>query len=179
LAASADGSHLVAITVGPTISLSTNAGVSWAATVLPPRSDWYYSAASADGVRLAVAGQKGVIYTTTNFGQNWVSNDVPQLLWTGLASSADGNFLVAVTVNQGIWIRRTAAIPNVNLTPNGGGDLKLSWTVPSTNVLVQQSADLLGWSNYTCSPALNGTNLQAEVILSNAPGSVFYRLKTP
>ncbi|MDR3458192.1 MAG: hypothetical protein P4N60_12150 [Verrucomicrobiae bacterium] len=181
LAGSADGNRLIAAAFdgsGPYVSTSTNAGVNWVSNNLPVRSDWFWCASSADGSRLAAVGGKGVIYTSVNSGQNWVSNDVPQLLWTGIASSADGNVLVAISQNQGIWIRRQAVLPAVNLTPSGNG-LKLSWPVASTNVVVQQSSDLRSWGGTPVQPVLNCTNLQNEVILSNASGSIFYRLKTP
>ena len=59
------------------------------------------------------------------------------------------------------------------------GNLTLSWIVPSTNLVLQQSADLSGWTNVTNLPVLNLTNLQNEVILSPTGSSGFYRLKTP
>jgi hypothetical protein len=58
-------------------------------------------------------------------------------------------------------------------------DLKLSWLVPSTNFVMQQSSDLGSWMDMTNTPALNLTNLQNEVILSPTGRSCFYRLKTP
>ena len=181
LAGSADGTRLIAVSAGlsyPYVSTSTNGGVNWTSNNLPIRSDWYYSDSSADGTRLAVAGQKGVIYTSTNSGLNWVSNDIPQWLWTSIASSADGSLLVAVSQNQGVWIRRTTVKPVVKLAFSGGG-LKLSWPVTATNVSVQQSADLLNWNSAALQPVLNNTNLQNEVILPNTPGNAFYRLTTP
>jgi hypothetical protein len=181
LAGSADGTRVIAASAGlsgPYVSTSTNAGVNWVSNNLPSRSDWFWCASSADGSRLEAVGGKGVIYASTNSGQNWVSNDLPQLLWTGIASSADGNLLVAVSQDHGIWIRRQAALPSVSLT-SAGNALKLSWPVTSTNVVVQQSTDLRGWGGASVQPVLNYTNLQNEVILPNAPGNIFYRLKTP
>ena len=181
LAGSADGSRLIAAAFngsGPYVSTSTNAGVNWVSSGLPSRSDWFWCASSADAARLVVAGGKGVIYTSTNSGQNWVSNDVPGSLWTGIASTADGNFLIAISTDRGVWIRRQAGMPSVSLT-SAGNVLKLSWPVTSTNVVVQQSTDLQGWGGAPVQPVLNCTNLQNEVILSNAPGNIFYRLKTP
>jgi len=58
------------------------------------------------------------------------------------------------------------------------GSLKLSWLVPSTNFVMQQSPDLQNWADMTNQPVLNLTNLQNEVILSPPGSNVFYRLKT-
>jgi hypothetical protein len=81
--------------------------------------------------------------------------------WGCVASSADGGKLVAG-----------------ELAPTNP-DLKLSWLVPSTNFVMQQSSDLGSWMDMTNTPALNLTNLQNEVILSPTGRSCFYRLKTP
>ena len=56
---------------------------------------------------------------------------------------------------------------------------KLSWIVPSTNFVMQQSSDLQNWSDMTNQPILNLTNLQDEVFLPPPGSNVFYRLKTP
>jgi hypothetical protein len=100
------------------------------------------------------------------------------LVWQAVASSADGNRLVAVAWNGGIWISQTTPAPSLNLAP-ANGNLALSWIVPSTNFVMQQSADLTSWTDVTNPPTLNLTNLQDEVILSPTNSSGFYRLKTP
>lgn len=68
----------------------------------------------------------------------------------------------------------------MNITPTNG-NLMLSWTVPSTNFVLQQDLDLTttNWTDVTNTPTLNLTNLQDEVILSPIGSSGFYRLKTP
>jgi hypothetical protein len=66
----------------------------------------------------------------------------------------------------------------MNIHPTSGS-LKLSWIVPSTNFVMQQSSDLQNWADMTNQPALNLTNLQNEVILALPGSNVFYRLKTP
>jgi len=65
----------------------------------------------------------------------------------------------------------------VNVSPKNG-NLKFSWTVPSTNFVVQQSPDLASWTDVTNAPVLNLTNLQNEVTLPPAGSSGFFRLKT-
>ena len=59
------------------------------------------------------------------------------------------------------------------------GNLTVSWVVPSTNFVMQQSSDLTSWGNTTNQPVLNLTNLEDQVILSPPGSNVFYRLKTP
>jgi len=67
--------------------------------------------------------------------------------------------------------------PRLNIAPTNS-NLKLSWIVPSTNFVLQQSLDLSSWTNVTDAPALNLTNLQDEVIQSPTNGSGFYRLES-
>jgi len=55
----------------------------------------------------------------------------------------------------------------------------LSWTIPSTNFVLQQSANLVSWADVADAPVLNLTNLQNQVTLSPSNSSGFYRLKTP
>jgi hypothetical protein len=58
-------------------------------------------------------------------------------------------------------------------------NLLFSRLVPSTNFVMQQSANLSGWLEVTNPPVLNLTNLQNVVVLSPTGSSGFYRLKTP
>ena len=66
----------------------------------------------------------------------------------------------------------------MNITP-ANGNLTLSWIVPSTNFVMQQSSDLDSWTDMTNMPVLNLTNLQNQVTLAPSNSSGFYRLKTP
>jgi hypothetical protein len=66
----------------------------------------------------------------------------------------------------------------MNITP-ANGSFKLSWLIPSTNFVMQQSSDLSSWSDVTNAPVLNLTNLQNEIILPPTNSSSFFRLKTP
>jgi len=189
VASSADGTRLAAI-VGSLIYISTNSGIAWAGTSAPA-TNWISIASSADGSRLvAVAGGShsiqppivvnGPIYTSTNSGMTWTFNSVPVQYWTSVASSANGNTLVATINGGGIWTSRITPTPSMNITPTNG-NLMLSWTMPSTNFVLQQDLDLTttNWTDVTNTPTLNLTNLQDEVILSPIGSSGFYRLKTP
>lgn len=68
----------------------------WQATGAPNKQWLVALACSADGVKLvaAVAGNPG-IYCSTNAGQSWLASGAPSNSWTSVASSADGNQLIA------------------------------------------------------------------------------------
>jgi len=198
VASSADGTKLAAI-AGSSIYISTNLGMTWTQSSAPA-TNWIALASSADASMLvAVAGGshnvqnpflKGPIYTSTNSGATWTSNNVPVQYWTCVASSADGHKLVAAaagdpstntpgeTVGGGIWISQSTPAPQLNIA-TANTNLDLSWIVPSTNFVMQQSSDLGSWMDMTNKPVLNLTNLQNEVMLSPSSSRGFYRLKTP
>src|ERR1039458_2896324 len=198
VSSSADGSKWVAVS-GQQIFISTNLGMTWTQSSAPA-TNWIALASSADASMLvAVAGGshnvqnpflKGPIYTSTNSGATWTSNNVPVQYWTCVASSADGYKLVAATasdpstnnpgttVGGGIWISQATPAPQLNIA-TANTNLDLSWIVPSTNFVMQQSLDLGSWKDMTNKPVLNLTNLQNEVMLSPSSSRGFYRLKTP
>lgn len=194
VASSADGTKLLAAGTGESdttghayIYTSTNSGATWISNVVP-NAFWSSVASSADGRTLAVAaifdlyGGPGFIYTSTNSGVAWISNSVPSQSWHGIALSADGGTLVAAGGSSfssgGIYILQTAPAPELNIL-HSTSNLSLSWLIPSTNFVVQQSSNLASWTDLTNPPALNLTNLQNEVTLSPSNCSSFYRLKTP
>jgi hypothetical protein len=55
-------------------------------------------------------------------------------------------------------------------------NLAISWTIPSTNFVLQQSPELISWADVTNAPALNLTNLNNELSLSPTNSSGFFRL---
>jgi hypothetical protein len=190
VASSADGHILAAapggfnLGYGP-ICVSTNSGVTWMSNNSPILA-WKAVALSADGGKMIAAAIKvngnstfsNSIFTSTDFGVTWTTNNVPAENWTSIATSADGNMSVAVTANGGIWISQTTPSPQLNLTPTNT-NLGLSWLIPSTNVILQQSSDLISWVNLTNQPTLNLTNLNNELVLSPTNSSGFFRLSTP
>ncbi len=179
IASSADGTILAAVWGGSSIFLSTNSGSIWFSNNVG--GDFVAIALSADGTKMIAAsavGNIGKICTSADTGANWVSNSVPNTnAWRSVASSADGNKLVAVAGNGGIWISQTTPTPRLNLATSAG-NLAFSWTVPSTNFGLQQKSDLTAadWVTVTDPPALNLTNLQDEVVLSPTNSSGFFRL---
>jgi len=178
VASSADGSKLVAAAFGGKIYTSTNSGTTWKTNSVPV-ANWNAIASSADGTKLVAAIQSGQIYTSTNSGAIWKTNNAPNKSWTSVASSADGNLLVAADYSSGgVWIAQNTPTPKLNLSASPG-QVMLSWLVPSTNFVMQQSSDLASWSSVTDAPVLNLTNLQNQVILLPTNSSGFYRLATP
>jgi hypothetical protein len=194
VASSADGTKLLATGVGylngvgnpDLIYTSTNSGSSWISNSLP-YEEWNQVASSADGRTLAavsifnlLGSGPGYIYTSTNSGTTWVLNRVPSQYWFAIASSADGDTLLAsgatsVTGTSRIYISQTVNAPELNISP-ASGNLALSWLIPSTDFVVQQSSDLVSWSSITDAPALNLTNLNNELSLSPTNSTGFFRL---
>jgi photosystem II stability/assembly factor-like uncharacterized protein len=184
VASSADGTKLEAVDLEPFIFTSTDSGMTWTQNSVPSVTnyyswlpDWKSVAVSADGREMVVGTDfpSPMIYVSTNLWETWTSNNIPAHC---VASSADGNKLVAAANLGGIYTLQTTPSPQLNLTPTNGS-FKLSWLIPSTNFVMQQSSNLASWSNVTNTPVLNLTNLQNEVILSPTSSSGFYRLKTP
>lgn len=193
VAASADGTRLVAATFGSydqfgnntpgTIFTSADRGVTWTLTSAP--SDyWFDVASSADGTRLVAAALGGPLYTTTNSGVTWISNNLPASGWRSVASSADGCKLVAVETGEslahvgGIYTWQTTPTPVLSVASSSDGSL-ISWVVPSMPFVLQENADLTttNWIDVTAMPILNYTNLHHEVSVSISSVSRFYRLK--
>jgi hypothetical protein len=185
VASSADGSRLL-LAGSSGIYLSINSGLTWTQINAPGAG---HIASSANGSKLVATGWVGYntifpVHVSTDCGVTWTTN-VPSgtNYWTSVVSSADGSKLAATArgpggVGGGIWTAQTTPTPSMNIHPTSGS-LKLSWIVPSTNFVMQQSSDLQNWADMTNQPALNLTNLQNEVILALPGSNVFYRLKTP
>lgn len=184
VAISADGKVLAVVTDSTApralILTSTNFGATWVTNGWFGFT-WDHIAVSADGTKMIAASgiNIGPIFTSTNSGQTWISNNVPFANWNAVACSADGNKLMAVSVspNGSVWISQTTPSPTLSIASTN--DLQLSWLIPSTNFVLQQSSDLANWSDVINTPVLNLTNLQNQVTLPLSADNSFYRLKTP
>jgi photosystem II stability/assembly factor-like uncharacterized protein len=178
LASSADGNKLAVAAHGAKIYTSTNCGVTWNTNSVPA-TNWYSIASSADGNKLVAAVQSGKIYTSTNAGATWKTNNVSAKGWDSLASSADGNLVAVTDANSGgIWMTRSGSPPTLNINLSLA-QATVSWLIPSTNFVLQQSTDLSAWSNVTNVYVLNYTNLQNEVTIPLSGANNFYRLASP
>ena len=191
VASSADGTKFIAAAglngLGAVVYTSTNSGATWISNAVP-NYNWNRVASSADGRTLAAisifnasGSGPGYIYTSTNSGTTWISNSVPIQYWADITSSADGGTLVAcgatslASSNGRIYSLQTFPAPELNIS-QVNSNLALSWLIPSTNFVVQQSPDLISWSSITDAPALNLTNLNNELSLSPTNSSSFFRL---
>ena len=194
IASSADGNKLIAAGGGPNgsssgyIFISTNSGAAWiltATNILPSGLSphpWLHVASSADGSKLAAVsdgnGPLGGVFISTNSGATW-TNAVKTMLpltWNAVALSADGAKLVATVGYPSagpIYISQTTPAPVLNLSAPGN---VISWIIPSLDFTLQQSPDLLNWTDVTNPPVLNLTNLQNQVTLPSSDGNRFFRL---
>jgi photosystem II stability/assembly factor-like uncharacterized protein len=184
MASSADGARLLAgvgstsfSTQGP-LYTSTNSGVTWFTNAVP-QTNWASVAMSADGnTLLAVAGAS--VYISTNGGANWILRSVaPSINLSSAAMSADGAKLFVAAHPGGIYMLQKTPAPQLAIN-GSGSNLAFSWTVPSTNFVLQESPDLAGsnWVTLTNSPVLNFTNLKDELSIPLPDGAGYFRLIT-
>jgi photosystem II stability/assembly factor-like uncharacterized protein len=170
---SADGNKLAAFSFTQAY-VSTNSGTSWTSNSLPPGTESCAAAASsADGSMLVAGDECGGIYTSTNSGATWMTNNVPFGTWYGVASSADGSKLAALSP----W-------GNLFYTSTNGGITWTSNSPPSTNTIywctLVSSADgnklAAAWTtctNYLCTTYFGwiytSTNSGATWQITSAP----------
>jgi len=178
---------LVAVAYFGTIYTSTNSGATWTQTGASSNS-WSSVSSSADGtklVALTVGSLSDVIHDNFS-GQIWVSTDSgatwratsPGGYWSCVASSADAGRSVAASYYGSIYTSQPTGSPLLSLRLSGG-NLLVSWLVPSAGFVLQQSFDLgsTNWTDVPTPPTLNFTNLHHQVSVSPSLGSGFYRLK--
>jgi hypothetical protein len=161
---------------------STNSGATWTQT------SWVYGSSvfvsPQNLANLAVTNSIG-IFASVDGGATWNSDGAPGGPWAALAFSAEGDHLVAATQEGAIYTLQLPVEPpgpeplprlSINLAGNSVG---LSWVLPSTRAVLQQTSDLTtqNWLDVTTVPNLNLTNLRYEVSLASSPGQVYYRLK--
>src|SRR5438105_4296670 len=87
LAASADGTKLIAADYGGPAYTSTNSGATWTSNSALPNLGWKSAASSADGTRLVMVSSSGA-FRSTDSGATWASNNVPVGFFATVASSA-------------------------------------------------------------------------------------------
>lgn len=183
VASSADGSRLAAAAFHTNsfepglVYLSTNSGLTWAPSGAPP-AYWTTVACSADGRKLVAAGS-GALYTSADFGATWTSNSVPYQYWLSVASSADGSKLAIVANLDQIYTSASSPTPPLNSTLTGG-NLILSWTLPSTKLVLRQNSDVAtaNWTDVPANPTLTLTTLQYQVTVPLTNAQSFYRLES-
>jgi len=158
------------------VYISTNGGNFWTPTSQPTNMYLLGFCASGDGSKLTAVGY--AIFHSVDSGNSWSSNSVPELSakWTVLTCSADGNKLALVGgYRADIYLGWSPTRPQLNLELRDNESV-VSWLVSSTNLVLQQSPDLISWSSITDAPTLNLTNLNNEVSISPTNASGFFRL---
>ncbi len=205
---SGDGSRLVGAAAGGCVYASTNFGADWTTNNLPPQAwtsvcisaDGQYIGASgtstyisknggaswatnkligqiscsADGSTWMIAGPQ--VYTSQDSGLTWATNLASGSYNGGI--SADGcEIIVANGYGGGITAGRVVPRPQLSLQASSGTAI-VSWLLPSTNFVIQQTADIStgNWQTLTNNPALNLTNLNEQVAVPVNDSNAFFRL---
>jgi hypothetical protein len=121
----------------------------------------------------------GTTVISNDLGTTWTATSAPNESWLTIASSADGNTLIAGAANGGLYVLHAACKPRLNLDLTSNQFMH-SWMIPSTNFGLWQNPGLTpaNWSIVTNSPVLNLTNLQNQMVLPLINGGAFYRLAT-
>ena len=110
---------------------------------------------------------------------HWAQTDAPSTTWAAIASSADGTDS-SRRLTAEAFTYSSPPTPTLNIAASHT-NLVLSWTVPSTNFVLQQAAGLENpnWEAATNVPVLNLTNLHYEITTPASNSKAFYRLATP
>lgn len=145
IAASSDGTKLVATTLPGQIYTSTDNGVNWTQRTSLSNKDFWAVTSSSNGKYLAAAATNNsgyvpdYIYTSNDYGVTWNANTNAGLaVWSGITSTADGKRIAAfetglttglggniyVSTDYGVsWTRRDSAGQrpwfNISYSPDG------------------------------------------------------------
>jgi hypothetical protein len=102
VAASSDGTKLVAAAKPGPICVSADSGATWTSNNAPILS-WSSVASSADGAEFVAAATDNGIYRSTDAGLTWASIGAPSNAWSAVVASADGARLAASVRFGGIY----------------------------------------------------------------------------
>jgi len=153
--------------------ISSDSGVTWLTNDFAGLS----IACSADGTVWLITSTQ--VEISTDGGHNWQAN-LSSGQWSGGAISADGNLMAVRNASPwtfGVWVRRLNPSPQLNIQSQDP-NIMLSWLVPSTNFVLQQTADLSNptWTPVSSTPTLNITDLQDQISLPTTGSNTFFRL---
>ena len=97
IAASADGSRLIAAADAGGVYTSTDGGANWFSNNMPAASRWDFVAITPDGTKMVAAAGYNTepICVSTNSGNTWTQTSAPIGQWISVAMSADGSVLLA------------------------------------------------------------------------------------
>jgi len=178
VASSADGSQLLGAAFGK-VYVSSDFGATWSSQDIQ-NMDGSAAASSADGSRLAVSSYFG-IFMSTNSGVTWSNASLPALAWDGVATTADGHRWIAHSGgSSGLYIGSSPLTPILQIAP-ASGNVSVSWTVPSSPFILQQTASLNAreWSTVPGAPVMNPETLAHEVTVPASNSGNFFRLSSP
>jgi photosystem II stability/assembly factor-like uncharacterized protein len=195
VATSGEGASLIAVST-PTnlssqwlISMSSDWGATWrqVESLTNPLNEGasISAACSADGVTLVVAespangfGDTTALVLSTNSGASWTTQLLGSTNLCSVVSSVDGSRLAAALGHwpgPTLYVRQTTPVPLLKIL-SGPGSLALSWLLPSEPFVLEESPDLLTWSQADATPTLNYTNLHYVANLPAPIAPKFYRL---
>ena len=187
IACSADGTKCVVAAgrangqPGP-IYFSTDSGTNWDPAEAPI-TNWVGLCSSADGRNmLASTASDGplnganAIYRSTNFGASWIRLSAPTPWWMGIAASADAGRLV-VPAAVSIYTAQLIQPPTLNILSTNG-NVTLSWIIPSTNFVLQETFDLASgyWTDVPDTPSFDPATLQETVTRPATTANSYYRM---
>lgn len=160
----------VGATSGNHTCVSSNFGATWLTNNFAGRS----IACSANGFNWVVTSTQ--IETSVDGGNSWQTN-LPSSQWNGAAISADGCLMIVQGSSQATWVGRLTPSPQMNVQLQDT-NVTVSWLIPSTNFVLQQTADLSTpvWTQVGISPTLNFTNLKEEATVPANGSNTFLRL---
>lgn len=151
--------------------ISSDLGVTWQTNGISGRG----IACSANGTCWLISGTQ--VYTSTNNASTW-QTDLPSGTWFPGVVSADGCLMITMGGGaQGIQLGRLTPSPQMSILAQDSS-VTVSWLIPSTNFVLQQSANLTNsnWAGVATNPTLNFTNLQQQVNMPATGSNAFFRL---
>jgi hypothetical protein len=166
---------------GP-IYFSTDGATNWNPAVAPI-TNWAGLCSSADGRTMfastASDGQlngANAIYRSTDFGASWTRLSAPTPWWRGIATSANTGKLVVAAIGP-IYTAQFSQTPMLNILSTTG-TVSLSWVIPSTHLVLQQTSDLPSgnWTGVGIAPSFDPTTLRQSVNLPASASNRFYRM---
>lgn len=187
IASSADGTKWVVAAgmangqPGP-IYFSTDGATNWN-PASAPITNWVGLCSSADGRNMfASTASDGAlnganaIYRSTDFGANWTRLSAPTPWWRGMATSADGGRLVVAAIGP-IYTAQFIQPPALDILL-ANGSVSLSWIIPSTNFVLQETSDLAtsNWIDITDTPSFDPMTLKESVTRPVTTSNRFYRM---
>ena len=170
IAASSDGTKLVAVVYGGDIYTSTDSGANWTDRTGAGARNWILVASSVDGAKLAAADSNGYIYTSTDSGANWTAQtNSGQRAWGGLAMSSDGTKIAATAYTGYIY---TSTDSGANWTAQTNSGIRNWQFITSSSDGTKLAAVDFGGNIYTSTDS--GANWSSHVI--SGSGTVWYAI---